>query len=108
MTIAVAGAFYLGQFEEAVIIVVLFAIGESLEDYGIKRSKKSLESLIEKTPKTALLKKEDSEVNIEVLEIGDIIVVKPGDIIPMDGNIIYGNSLVDESSITGEPIPKNK
>jgi len=108
MTIAVAGAFYLGQFEEAVIIVVLFAIGESLEDYGIKRSKKSLESLIEKTPKTALLKKEDSEVNIEVLEIGDIIVVKPGDIIPMDGNIIYGNSLVDESSITGEPIPKSK
>ncbi len=108
MTIAVAGAFYLGQFEEAVIIVVLFAIGESLEDYGIKRSKKSLESLIEKTPKTALLKKEGSEVNIEVLEIGDIIVVKPGDIIPMDGNIIYGNSLVDESSITGEPIPKNK
>ena len=108
MTIAVAGAFYLGQFEEAVIIVVLFAIGENLEDYGIKRSKKSLESLIEKTPKTALLKKEDSEVNIEVLEIGDIIVVKPGDIIPMDGNIIYGNSLVDESSITGEPIPKNK
>jgi len=108
MTIAVAGAFYLGQFEEAVIIVVLFAIGESLEDYGIKRSKKSLESLIEKTPKTALLKKEDSEVNIEVLEIGDIIVIKPGDIIPMDGNIIYGNSLVDESSITGEPIPKNK
>ena len=101
MTIAVAGAFYLRQFEEAVIIVVLFAIGESLEEYGIKRSKKSLESLVEKTPKTALLKKVDSEVNIEELRIGDIIIVKSGDIIPMDGNIIYGNSLVDESSITG-------
>jgi Zn2+/Cd2+-exporting ATPase len=112
MTIAVAGAFYLRQFEEAVIIVVLFAIGESLEEYGIKRSKKSLESLVKKTPKTALLKKVDpevnSETNIEELKIGDIIIVKPGDIIPMDGNIIYGNSLVDESSITGEPIPKNK
>ncbi len=108
MTIAAAGAFYLRQFEEAAIIVVLFAIGESLEEYGIKRSKKSLAALIEKTPKTALLKKGGSEVNIEALEIGNIIVVKPGDIIPMDGNIIYGNSLVDESSITGEPIPKNK
>ena len=112
MTIAVAGAFYLRQFEEAVIIVVLFAIGESLEEFGIKRSKKSLESLVKKTPKTALLKKMNSkvnsEVNIEELKIGDIIIVKPGDMIPMDGNIIYGNSLIDESSITGEPIPKNK
>ncbi len=108
MTIAVAGAFYLKQFEEAVIIVVLFAIGESLEEYGIKRSKKSLESLVEKTPKTALLKKESSEIDIEELETGDIIIVKSGDMIPMDGNITYGNSLVDESSITGEPIPKNK
>ena len=108
MTIAVAGAFYLRQFEEAVIIVVLFAIGESLEEYGIKKSKKSLESLVEKTPKTAILKKENSEVNIEELRIGDIIIVKPGDMIPMDGNITYGSSLVDESSITGEPIPKNK
>ncbi len=108
MTIAVAGAFYLRQFEEAVIIVVLFAIGESLEEYGIKRSKKSLASLVEKTPKTALLKKESSEIDIEELETGDIIIVKPGDAIPMDGNITYGNSLVDESSITGEPIPKNK
>ena len=108
MTIAVAGAFYLRQFEEAVIIVVLFAIGESLEEYGIKRSKKSLASLVEKTPKTALLKKESSEIDIEELETGDIIIVKSGDMIPMDGNITYGNSLVDESSITGEPIPKNK
>ena len=108
MAIAVAGAFYLRQFEEAVIVVVLFAIGENLEEYGIKRSKKSLESLVEKTPKTASLKKKEEEVKIEDLKIGDVIIIKPGDMIPMDGNVTYGNSIVDESSITGEPIPKNK
>lgn len=108
MTIAIAGALYLRQFEEAVIIVILFSIGESMEEFGIKRSKKALENLIEKTPKTAILKEGKKEVPIEEIDIAQIIVVKPGDIIPMDGKVIYGNSLVDESSITGEPLPKNK
>jgi len=108
MTIAIAGALYLRQFEEAVIIVILFSIGESLEEFGIKRSKKALENLIEKTPKIATLKEGKKEVPIEEIDIAQIIVVKPGDIIPMDGKVAYGNSLVDESSITGEPLPKNK
>jgi len=108
MTIAIAGALYLRQFEEAVIIVILFSIGESLEEFGIKRSKKALENLIEKTPKIATLKEGKKEVPIEEIDIAQIIVVKPGDIIPMDGKVVYGNSLVDESSITGEPLPKNK
>ena len=108
MTIAIAGALYLQQFEEAVVIVILFSIGESLEEYGVKRSKKALESLVEKTPKTATLKEGKGEISIEDIDIGQIIVVKPGDIIPMDGKVVYGNSLVDESSITGEPLPRNK
>lgn len=108
MTIAIAGALYLRQFEEAVIIVILFSIGESLEEFGIKRSKKALESLVEKTPKTAILKEGNKEVSIEEIDIAQIILVKPGDVIPMDGKVVYGNSLVDESSITGEPLPKNK
>lgn len=108
MTVAIAGALYLRQFEEAVIIVILFSIGESMEEFGIKRSKKALENLIEKTPKTAILKEGKKEVPIEEIDIAQIIVVKPGDIIPMDGKVVYGNSLVDESSITGEPLPKNK
>ena len=108
MTIAIAGALYMQQFEEAVVIVILFSIGESLEEYGVKRSKKALENLVEKTPKTATLKTEEKEISIEYIDIGQIIIVKPGDIIPMDGKVVYGNSLVDESSITGEPLPKNK
>ncbi|MCJ7665252.1 MAG: cation-translocating P-type ATPase [Actinobacteria bacterium] len=108
MTIAIVGALYLRQFEEAVIIVVLFSIGESLEEYGVKRSKGALEGLIKKTPKTATLKEEEREIPIEDIDIGQIIIVKPGDIISMDGKVVYGNSLIDESSITGEPMPKNK
>lgn len=108
MTIAVAGALYLRQFEEAVIIVILFAIGESLEEFGVKRSQRALKNLIEKTPKTATLKKGEQEIPVENVSIGEIIIIKPGDIIPLDGKIVFGDSLVDESTITGEPLPKNK
>ena len=108
MTIAIAGALYLRQFEEAVIIVILFAIGESLEQFGVKRSQRALKNLIEKTPKTATLKKGEKEIPVKDIGIGQVIIVRPGDMIPLDGVIVYGNSLVDESSITGEPLPKNK
>lgn len=108
MTIAVIGAFYLKQFEEATIIVVLFSISEKLEEFGIKRSQNSLKSLIEKSPKTATVKDKNENIPIDDVNINDIIVIKPGDIIPMDGIITYGNSIVDESTITGEPIPKSK
>jgi len=108
MTLAIAGALYLQQFEEAVIIVILFSISESLEEYGVKKSRKALENLIEKNPKTATLKEEKKKISIEDIGIGQVILVKPGDIVPMDGKVAYGNSLVDEASITGEPLPKNK
>lgn len=108
MTIAIIGAFYLRQFEEAVIIVILFSISENLEEFGIKRSQNSLKSLLEKSPKTATVKGRNSDIAIDNIEIDEIIVIKPGDIIPMDGIVSYGNSIVDESTITGEPIPKSK
>ena len=108
MTIAVIGAIYLRQFEEAAIIIVLFAIGDNLEEFGIQRSQAALKKLVDSTPKTALVKGQQKEVSIEDIEIGQIVIIKPGDIIPVDGKVIYGNSLVDESTITGEPLPKNK
>ena len=108
MTIAVIGAIYLRQFEEAAIIIVLFALGDNLEEFGIKRSQTALKKLIDSTPKTASVKGKEKEVSIEDIEIGEIIIIKPGDIIPMDGIVIYGNSLVDEATITGEPLPRNK
>ena len=108
MTIAVIGAFYLRQFEESAIIIILFAIGDSLEEFGIARSQNALKKLIDSTPKTGLLKGKEKEVPIEDIEIGETVIIKPGDIIPMDGIVILGNSLVDEATITGEPLPKNK
>lgn len=108
MTVAVIGAFYLRQFEEATIIIILFALGENLEEFGIQRSQTSLKKLIDSTPKTAFIKSRKNEVPVDQIEIGEVISVKPGDIIPMDGTVVSGNSLVDESTITGEPLPVNK
>lgn len=108
MTIGVVGALYLREFEEAVIIVILFAVAEVLEEFGMARSQKALEDLVNKTPKTALLKGEGEKTPIEDIKIGEVIVVKPGDQIPLDGKVIKGASLIDEATITGEPLPKNK
>lgn len=108
MAIAVIGAFFLRQFEEAAIIIILFAIGEELEEFGIERSRTALKKLIDSTPKTAFIKGSEIEVLVEDIEIGEVIIIKPGDIIPMDGAVSHGDSLVEESTITGEPLPKNK
>src|SRR3972149_3913462 len=108
MTVATFGAVYLGELEEAVIIIVLFAVSEAMEEFGIERSQNALEELVEKAPKTALLKGQDTKTPIEKISVNDIVVVKPGDYIPLDGVVVKGESLVDESSITGEPLPKNK
>ncbi len=108
MTVATFGAVYLGELEEAVIIIVLFAVSEALEEFGITRSQSALEELVEKAPKAALLKGQENKTPIEKIAINDIVVIKPGDYIPLDGVVIKGESLVDESSITGEPLPKNK
>ena len=108
MTIAVVGAFFLRQYEEAAIIIILFALGDNLEEFGIKRSQTALKKLIDSTPKTAIVKGSEREIPIERIEIGEVIIIKPGDILPMDGIVSLGNSLVDESTITGEPLPRNK
>ena len=108
MVIAIIGAAYLQQFEEAAIIVVLFSMGETLEEYGIQRSQKALKELVEKTPKTAQLKGKDDKTPVEDIEVGQIIVVKPGEQIPLDGKVELGESLVDQAAITGEPLPQSK
>lgn len=107
MVIAVGGAFYLGQYEEAAVVIVLFTLGERLEDFGIETSKSALQSLVERAPKTAGVKGK-GEVPVEQIAVGDILIVKPSDQIAMDGEIVTGASSVDESTITGEPLPKDK
>lgn len=108
MLIAVIGAFYLQQYPEAAVVIVLYVLGENLEDIGIENSMSALDDLVSKSPKTALVKAEENYIEVEKILVGTIIQVKPGEMIPMDGNIVSGHSTVDEASITGEPIPKDK
>ncbi|MBA3722107.1 MAG: cation-translocating P-type ATPase [Parachlamydiaceae bacterium] len=108
MLIAVAGAFYLGQYVEAAVVICLYTLAEKLEDIGIQKSQSSLGDLLDKMPKTVLLEDETIPIRIENVKIGDIMMVKPFDIIALDGVVVSGFSYVDESTITGEPIPKDK
>lgn len=108
MLIAVIGAFYLKEFPEAAVLVVLYVLGERLEDIGIENSKSALDELVSKAPKTAFVKSQNDIVPIDKIAVGTIIQIKPGEMIPLDGKIISGETAVDEAAITGEPIPKDK
>lgn len=98
------------HFETASMIVTLITIGKTLEAYSKGKTTNALKSLIDLTPKTATIFKNNENiiVNIEQLNVGDIIIVKAGETIPVDGKIISGNGSIDESSITGESIPVDK
>lgn len=108
MLIAVFGAFYLKEFPEAAVLVVLYVLGERLEDIGIENSKSALDELVSKAPKTAFVKSQNEFVPIDKIAVGTIIQVKAGEMIPLDGKIISGETAVDEAAITGEPIPQDK
>lgn len=107
MTVAVVAAFYLGEYPEAAVVIVLYVLSERLEDIGIASSKSAIDTLVNKSPKTATLKNGES-ISIDKVAVGSIIQVKPGDLLPMDGKIISGETTVDEAAITGEPIPMDK
>ncbi|CDZ80890.1 putative cadmium-transporting ATPase [Candidatus Rubidus massiliensis] len=108
MLIAVMGAFYLEQYEEAAVVIALYTLAEKLEDIGIAYSKSALDGLIAKMPKTVLIKGMENPIAIEEAKIGDRMLIKPFSMIPLDGKILTGTSYVDESTITGEPIPQDK
>lgn len=108
MLIAEVGALYLGKYEEAAIIIVLYTLAEKLEGIGIEKSQSALGALVEKMPKEVTLKKGNVQVSLDSVKLGDVIVIKPSDMIALDGTVVSGSSYVDESTITGEPIPKDK
>ncbi|MCL2156829.1 MAG: cation-translocating P-type ATPase [Methanobrevibacter sp.] len=111
VTIATIGAFLLGDGGEGAILIILFYLAEYLEGYSLDKSKRSLANLINLNPNKAMVKRENGdvvEVKIEDINIGNRVVVKPGDKIPVDGIISYGRTSVDQSSITGESLCVNK
>lgn len=108
MIIATIGAFVIKSYSEAVIVVLLFQIGEYLSDLAVDNSKKKIVSLIDLKSDFVNLKKDNEikKVDIKEVKINDIFVVKPGEKVPLDGIIIDGVSSVDTSSLTGEAVPK--
>lgn len=110
MTIAAVGAIVIGEYLEAATVIFLFAIGESLEGYTADRARDSIRSLMQLKPTQALRLRDGAEetVHIRELRVDDRILVKPGERIPMDGEIAAGTSSVNQAPITGESIPVHK
>lgn len=109
MTIATIGAFGVGEFPEAVCVMLFYQIGELFQNYAVDKSRKSIASLMDIRPDFANIKIGDKieKVSPEEVKIGDIIVVRPGERIPLDGIVIEGKSMIDTSSLTGESVPRN-
>ena len=108
MTIATIGAFAIGEFPEAVAVMLFYQIGELFQDYAVDKSRKSITSLMDIRPDYANVKRSEEilKVNPEEVKIGETIVVKPGEKVPLDGIVTKGTSLLDTSSLTGESLPR--
>jgi Zn2+/Cd2+-exporting ATPase len=108
MTIATVGAIAIHKLPEAVGVMLFFKIGELFQELAVSRSRRSISSLLEIRPDAANLKTADGiqVVSPEAVKVGDTILVKPGEKIPLDGEVIDGNSQVDTSALTGESVPR--
>ncbi|MGG5341096.1 heavy metal translocating P-type ATPase [Enterococcus sp. AZ192] len=107
---AIVATLAVGEYWASLMILIMLTGGDSLEDYAAKRANKELKSLLDHSPQIAhrLLDDSLSDIRVEQIKIGDELVVKPGEIIPVDGKILRGKSAVDEASLTGESRPVNK
>ena len=110
MTIAAIGALFIGAAQEAALVVFLFAVGEVLEGVAADRARASIRALADLVPKTALVEENGTtrEVDAAALDIGQLVLVRPGSRIPADGVIAEGISGIDESPVTGESMPRTK
>ena len=109
MTVATVGAFIIGEYPEGAAVMILFNIGELLEDLASDRSRRSIEKLMELRPDTANVETESGikETPADDVEVGSVIVVKPGERVPLDGEVIEGSTSLDMSALTGESAPRD-
>ncbi len=110
MIVAAAGAASLGAWAEGSLLLFLFSIGHSLEGYAMGRAKRAIEALAELAPKVARVRRDgtESEIPVEELAVGDIVIVKPDERVPADGFVVKGESSIDQAPITGESVPVDK
>lgn len=109
MTIATLSAFYIQQYPEAVAVMLFYQVGELFQDIAVDKSRRSIAELMDIRPDYANLKNEDGstkKVDPESIEIGDTIIVQPGEKVPLDGKVVVGSSTVDTAALTGESTPR--
>lgn len=110
MVMAALGAAFLGEFAEGALLLFLFSLGHALEERALNRARRAVRALADLAPKTALVKRDgkEQELPVESLQLDDVVIVRPGVRIPVDGTILNGNSGIDQSSVTGESLPVDK
>ena len=109
MTIATIGAFGIGEYPEAVAVMLFYQVGELFQSYAVDKSRKSISSLMDIRPDFANVEKEGKieKVDPDDVELGDIIIIKPGEKVPLDGVILEGKSSLDTKALTGESLPRS-
>lgn len=108
MTIATLGAFCIGEYPEGAAVMILYQLGEMFQSFAVRRSRKSIAALMDIRPDFAAVKRNGETMNVppETVEVGETIVVKAGEKIPLDGIISSGSTTVDTSALTGESVPR--
>jgi Cd2+/Zn2+-exporting ATPase len=107
VTAAAAAAVAIGDYTEAGTVVFILVLGEMLEDFAVRRTRGAISGLIKVTPRTATVRRDGREVEVpaDSVNVGDLVLVRPGERVPVDGTITTGSGFIDESAITGEPVP---
>ena len=110
MSVAVIGAAAIGEWTEGAAVVFLFALSELLEGFSVARARRAIQSLLELTPDTALVKRGDQiqEVRVEEVKVDEILIIKSGQRVPLDGSVTTGESAINQAPITGESMPVEK
>lgn len=109
MSLATIGAIALGEYHEGVEVMLFYQVGELFQSYAVERSRKSISQMMDICPEYANVEKDGNlvESDPDEVEIGDLIVIKPGEKVPLDGIVVEGNSLLDTSALTGESVPRS-
>ena len=108
MTVATVGAMYLGDYKEGVTVMLFYQVGELFQSYAVSKSRRSIAGLMDIRPDYANVVREGKETRVDPDEVlvGDVILVKPGERVPLDGTVLEGNSTLDTSALTGESMPR--
>ena len=108
MSIATIGAMLIGEYPEGIAVMLFYQVGELFQSYAVDKSRRSIAEAMDIRPDYANVKKNDEVIKVypDEVQIGDIIVIKPGERVPLDGKVIEGNSMVDTSALTGESVPR--